>query len=227
MRKKGIVLLTALLVASVSVAAYRVERRDLKLGSQELLEHKVFDQPKLGKQGNNLLLDDQATSASALTTVTSFSVQPDVCRTLYLTPGGTTADVPAGDVVIDGFDANGKVVRESLTLSENQATASETDRAFCSVTSVVFPVQDGGSATYDLDVGNELGLPHCLDSEHHVIKTVFNAASTTQADQSVVSSPTIVQNASSVSETKIEAEVPFNGGKDLEVFYIQNFRCLP
>ena len=51
----------------------------------------------------------QATSNSVTTTVTSFTAQPDVPRIVSVTPGGTTNDVPAGDVTVNG--KNGIIIK--------------------------------------------------------------------------------------------------------------------
>lgn len=203
----------------------RVERRDLKLATQQLLEKETFLRPI--SQQSNYILSTEATSSSAETDITTFDNQPDVCRALNILPGGTTADVPSGNILIDGADANGNPIQEIFTLSANQSTIEVGTKAFCSVSAVKFPVQDGASATYDVGISNKLGLDRCMDSKHHVIKVIFNGDSTVQADQSVVAGGTIVHDATSVAKNLVDPESPLDNGKDVEVFFIQNFRCLP
>jgi hypothetical protein len=102
------------------------------------------------------ILDGQATSASVVTTVTEFLAQPDVPSVITVLPGGTTADVPAGDVTITGTDIGDNVISEAVTFAANASAAQESTYAFKTVTSIAFPVQDGASATYDVGWGKRL-----------------------------------------------------------------------
>lgn len=108
----------------------------------------------------------QATSNSVTTTVTSFSNSgaADYPRNVVITPGGTTGDVPAGDVVVTGTDITGAVITESFTFAANAVAATVGSKAFKTITSVVFPIQDGGAATYDIGTGAKLGLARCFPS---------------------------------------------------------------
>src|SRR5262245_13016458 len=88
-----------------------------------------------------LLKTGVATSSSATTSVTTFDAQPDYARNLVITPGGTTGDVPAGDVVVTGTNIRGEIITESFTFAANASTATTGSKAFKTVTSVVFPIQ--------------------------------------------------------------------------------------
>lgn len=125
----------------------------------------------------DIILNDQATSNSAVTTVTTFLAQPDVPRTIVVTPGGTTADVPAGDVTLTGTNACGEVITEALTFLANATGAQTSTKAFKTLTSIAFPVQDGAAATYDVGVGAALGLAHVLyAAAQATVKTLDAAA---------------------------------------------------
>lgn len=114
------------------------------------------------------LLADQATSDSETTVVLLASIlaQPDVPRQLEILPGGVTADVPAGDIVVEGTDISGKVITENVTLLANQSSAEVSVLAFATVTKITFPIQDGAGATYDVGTGAKVGLPHIVGSNY-------------------------------------------------------------
>lgn len=214
-------LMTLVLVAPffTADAAYRVERRDMKLASQALLEKDTFSAPVA--LDDDRVLTDEATSASATTTVTTFDAQPDVCRTLSITPTGTTADVAHGSVVVTGTNANGSSMTESFDFAANQASKIQGSKAFCSVTSILFPIQDGASATFDVGVDETLGLSKCLDGTGDVSWLTFGGA--LEATR-----PTIEVDATDVSLNKLSAwnQSP-DGSSDIKVYFVQNFRCLP
>lgn len=106
-----------------------------------------------GTNDPDYLLADQATSASATTEVLKSAflnaMDPMIGR-LVITPGGTTADVAAGDVEVVGTDLEGVAQTESFTFTENQATAENGALTFGDVTSITFHQQDGAAATFDV-----------------------------------------------------------------------------
>ena len=99
----------------------------------------------------NLILNDQATS-TAITVVPeqSLAAQPAYPRRLVVTPGGTTADVKAGNVVIKGTDWEGVAISENFAFLDNASTATNGTKRFKTVTEITFPVQDGAGATWDV-----------------------------------------------------------------------------
>lgn len=124
------------------------------------LRRQAWSAPAAADAG--LILNDQATSSSVVTTVTSFLAQPDFPRNIVITPGGTTTDVPAGDITVTGTNIRGEVISETFTLTANQSAAETGSKAFASVTSIVFPIQDGAAATYDVGTGDKLGLDRVM-----------------------------------------------------------------
>jgi hypothetical protein len=194
----------------------RVMRRDLKLASQQLIEKQSWAAPELGDADQ--MLAAQATSNTVTTTVSSgFLAQPDVCRNVVITPGGTTASVPAGDITVTGTNYYGATITETFTLTENQSTADVGTKAFCSITSVVFPIQDGAGATYDVGTGALLGLKHCMDGDHVLFATHSAAYEATR--------PTVAADADEVEKNTISLNTALDGSA-IEAFFIQNFRCL-
>lgn len=209
--------LTAL-VMSVSVAhaqPWRVEQRDVKLPSQKTIEKDSRSAP-VADDGDRIL-NDQSTSSSSTTEVTSFLAQPDVCRAVSVTPGGTTADVPAGDVTVAGTNKFGESISEGITLSANQSSEADGAQAFCSVTKVTFPQQDGGNATYDVGVNDKLGLKRCMDGDE-VLKVNFGGTHESTR-------PTVASDADEVSKNTVDLNSALDGSNDVDVYYMQNYRC--
>lgn len=219
MKKLIISIFAILAVFTTDVFAINlnVQRQDMKLATQVLLEKQTITTPVVADPDR--ILNDQATSASAITTVTSFLAQPDVCRALSVTPGGTTADVPAGDVTIAGTNIHGESISEAITLTANQSSIANGTKAFCSVTSVVFPIQDGASATYDVGVIDVLGLKRCMPNAGSLVFATFDGAYETTR-------PTCVADADEVEKNTCDINGTLNGSKDVELYFIQNFQCL-
>jgi hypothetical protein len=115
-----------------------------------------------------------ATSDSVITTITNFSgwtaVKPDYPRNIVITPGGTTADVAAGDIVVTGKDCQGNVITESFAFAANASTATTGAKAFAEITQVVIPVQDGALADFDFGWGALLGIGHCFPGKPALVQ---------------------------------------------------------
>lgn len=158
------------------------------------------------------LLADQATDDAAITTVLAAALlaQPDVPRQLEVLPGGTTTDVPAGDVTITGTDIAGNEISEALTFAANASTKQTTVAAFKTVESIVFPIQDGPDATYDFGTGAKVGVPHILKSAAMKIQTIFDGS--TDAGTWTIDADEIEKNVYAAAGT-------FDGAKWLELFY--------
>lgn len=154
----------------------------------------------------------QATSASVTTTVSSFSEQPDFARKISVTPGGTTADVPAGDVTVNGTNIRGETISDTITFAANASSAGTTAKAFKTVNSVVFPVQDGGGATYDIGVIDAMGLDRCM-SEAAVIDAYVDGVRETTA-------ATVTSHATDVSKNTVDPNTALNGTKNLSVVFV-------
>jgi hypothetical protein len=158
------------------------------------------------------ILNDQATSNSVITTVTSFLAQPDFARKITVTPGGTTADVPAGDVVITGTNIRDEVISDTLTFAANDTAAQTSLKAFKTITSIVFPIQDGAAATYDVGVNDALGLDRCMSGNEVLRATMDGTIEGTL--------PTVTWNATDVSKNTVDPNTALNAALDLAVVYI-------
>jgi hypothetical protein len=160
----------------------------------------------------DLLLNDQATSSSVTTTVTSFLAQPDVPRNIVITPGGTTTDVPAGDVTVTGTNIRNEVITEAFTFAANASSATTGAKAFKTVTSIVFPIQDGAAATYDVGTGVKLGLDRKL-TEASVIDAYVDGVRETTAATVAISSTVVESNTVSTNTAP-------NASRDFVVYMI-------
>ena len=160
------------------------------------------------------LLNDQATSNSVITTVTSFLAQPDYARKITITPGGTTGDVPAGDVTITGTNIRDEVITDTITFAANATGAGATLKAFKTVTSIVFPIQDGASATYDVGVNDALGLDRCMDGDNVTILTCDGVYEATR--------PTVTFSTSDVSLNTLDPNTATNASRDFIAYFISN-----
>lgn len=199
-------------------AAYEVSRRDLKLATQQMIEKRTVTTPVLADV--NRLKLNQASSSSVTTTVTTFLAQPDVCRNITVTPGGTTASVPAGDVVVTGTNIFGATITENLAFLADASTVTAGLKAFCTVSSVLIPVQDGAGATYNIGVGDVLGLHRCMANAGNVIFATFNGAYE-------ATRPTCVADSNEVEKNTCDINGTLDGAKTVEIFFIQNYGCTP
>jgi hypothetical protein len=159
-----------------------------------------------------LLKTGAATSSSVTTTVSTFDAQPDFARKISVDPGGTTADVPAGDVTVNGTNIRGETISDTITFAANATAAIATVKAFKTVTSVVFPIQDGASATYDIGTTDALGLDRCM-SEASVIDAYQNGTRETTA-------ATITYDSSDVSKNTMDPNTALDGTKDFSVIFV-------
>ena len=106
----------------------------------------------------DFVLSAEATDSASITTVSTMDEAMDFARNVTVTPGGTTADVKAGVVTVVGTDIHDNVISEEITIIANQSTTSTGSYAFKIVTSVSFIAQDDDGATYDVGIGDKLGL---------------------------------------------------------------------
>lgn len=162
-------------------------------------------------------LNDQATSAVTTTTVLAAamlnSATPDYARNVVITPGGTTTDVPAGDVMVYGVDIHGAAISEAFTFAANASAAVTGNKAFARLTSVVFPIQDTtGAATYDVGFGDKLGLGRCFPSAPVVLQTRLNGTIEGTA-------PTVAVDVDDVSGNTVDLSSALNGN-DVEVILL-------
>lgn len=213
----------ALTMAAVFANAYVVPTyRDLKPATQVMIEQQDFGTPTAA--GTNTVLNASAGSTSAaIATVTTFAGQPDVPRNLVVTPGGTTGDVEACVVVVNGTNYFGKAISENFTFLADASSAQTGNKAFKTVTSVVFPAncESGGfAATWSIGVGEKIGLKRCMAlAGQWAWSIVAGAYETTRA--------TVVASSSAVESNTADFNGAMNGTNRFYGYFVQNWQCLP
>lgn len=127
--------------------------------------------PNWQPSGETLLLDLGSPAVGAATavhaavsdtgstqTITTGITNPDIPRTIVLTPGGTTGNVTAVSCTITGTDANGNpLVEVAPAFSAGAGTAKTTVNAFKTVTKISQPAI-GTSVTVSYGTGPAIGL---------------------------------------------------------------------
>ncbi len=178
--------------------------------SKGYIRRQVLTAPDAADDDNYLV--DQATSDSVITTVTTFLAQPDFPRNVTVTPGGTTADVPAGDITITGTNIRDEVITEAITLAANASTLKAGLKAFKTVTSVVFPVQDGAAATYDVGFADVMGLDRKM-AEASVLDAYADGVRETTA-------ATVTFSATAIESNTVDTNTANDASVDFAVIYI-------
>jgi hypothetical protein len=215
---------TVLTLVSTPAFALNYHRvfQDMKLPTQQMIEKQTIENPAAAGTTDVLSGHAGATSAAAAT-VTSFVAQPDVPRNLVITPGGTTTDVEECNVVVTGTNFFGQSITETFAFAANASSATTGSKAFKTVTSIAFPAncESGGfAATWSVGYGEKLGLKRCMDSAgHSVMSTVGGAYESTRA--------TMAADADEIEKNTADFNGTMNGSNDFEIFFFQNFRCLP
>jgi hypothetical protein len=161
---------------------------------------------------DNLILNDQASSASLVTTVSAFLAQPDFARNIIITPAGTTASVKAANIVITGTNIRGEVITESILMTENGTSPVAGVKAFKTVTGISIPAQDGSGATFDFGVGDVLGLDRCMAGDEVLALTADGVYEATR--------PTVVYDADEVEKNTINPNASLNGAVDFVVTFV-------
>lgn len=187
-----------LVFTSIAQGSYQSNFRKQKFPQQWLLE-KVTHTAPIAASTVNILSSNLGAISAAAVTVSTFNSQPDVPRNIVVTPGGTTADIAAGNVVITGTDIHGNTISESLAILANGSTALTGSKAFRSVESISFPGEDSPyTASWTVGVGTKLGLSGCLDGAGWYLKGLVDGVdltgSTVAADVDEVSKNTIIPN---------------------------------
>ncbi len=160
----------------------------------------------------DLLIDGEATVDDDDTVIEEFLAQPDFPRNITLTTGGTTTDVAAGNVVVEGTNIRDEVISETLAVTENQNGATTGNKAFKTVTKITIPAQDGAGATYDFGIGVKLGLERLMTEASVIDAFVDGVRETTAA--TVAFSDTAIEN-----NTLITSTAP-NGTRDFKVLLV-------
>lgn len=213
-------LLILILLFSISGFSKTYDRnfgRDLKLPTQKMLEYNRVAVP--AALSTTLILATEAGDTTGATkTVTTFVAQQDVARALIVTPQGTTADVKEGNVVITGTNIKGESISENFAFLDNASGATTGAKAFLTVTSIVFPIEDAPfGATWDVGTTDKLGLNKCVAQAGDVAWTVFGG--TLEATNA-----TCVIDVDDMEGNTCDPSSACNGS-NVDFYFIQNYRC--
>lgn len=157
-------------------------------GAQARIRSILFVAVALG--ANDDVLADTAMDDADPTVVVVFDGQPDVARNL--TVKGNDANV-TGDVDIEGLDADGAAIAETIAL--NGANVVAGNKAFAEVTQITLPVWDtADTERVRVGLGAKLGLPVRLGRNTVIaafLDGVREAAPTVAVDADVLESNTV------------------------------------
>jgi hypothetical protein len=162
------------------------------------------------KAGSAITLKSAVTDNGATQTITP-TAQPDFARNVVVTPGGTTANVTAVSVVVNGTDVYGNVISETLPAFTAAASTAVTGvKAFASITSLVIPTI-GTAVTTTFTCGSKLGLPARL-FRNTVVYAFFNNVREATA-------PTVNTNSTDFSQNTASLNSALDGTHDVVVDY--------
>lgn len=194
--------------------------QDYKFPSQAILDHYTWSAPALGS--GITILNAGALNNGSATTFTTFAAQPDFARNVVLTPGGSTAAIGQSVATVTGTDIFGKTMTESIPFGRAQSAASTGILAFKTITSVTFPAGDttsGFNGTLTIVAGTKLGLTRCSSNAgDYVFAEVDGAYESTRGTYAVGAG-------NSVKGTTFSPNTAMNGSKNVDLFYVQNFKC--
>lgn len=156
--------------------------------------------------------DGAATSATAITTISTFLRQPDWPRNIVVVVTATTAaDIAAGNIVVTGLNFADEVITETHAVTADTAGTFTGTKAFKTVTSVAVPIQDGASVTVDVGWGMIFGLPYKLYADELVILKLFNKA---------VDAATVVADITDIAKNTVDMAGTPDGEKDIDLYII-------
>lgn len=220
---KNLILLFTCFLAVESKAAIQRYFRDGKFPTQKMIEYQLFENVSIASDTNILNAHAGPTSASA-TTVTSFVAQPDLARTLWLTPNGSGGDIGAAcSITVNGTNHFSESISETWAFTENSSSSRAGTYAFLTVSSVVFAAncEDGAfGTTWSLGYGDKLGIKRCMDQSGHFLFS-------TLAGSKEGTAPTLVVDANEVEKNTVDFAGTFTGSNDFELFFFQNYGCVP
>lgn len=141
------------------------------------------------------------TDTGVLQTVTTSITNPPYSRNITATAGGTSGDIKAVQVVIEGTNEAGAYITETLPVfTENTAGIVTGSKCFRTVTSITIPAHDGTGATTAIGFGSKLGLPHKL-SRNTLFMAFFGNVEEITAPTVTVSSSAIESNGVTLDTT--------------------------
>lgn len=160
-------------------------------------------------------VDDTTTYVhAAITTaavITTGITNPDVARLVTIVGTGSDHDA-AGIVTIIGTDIRGNIISDALTLNSNTVVPSI--KAFATVTSIDTSACTAidSNATISVGVSDALGLARELTEDSVLFATFGGVYEATR--------PTVVTNATDVSQNVATLNTDLDGSSDVVICYV-------
>lgn len=156
----------------------------------------------------NTILGDTAMANGAETEVDVFAAQPDHPRNVTVT--GNDANV-SGDVIIEGFNAAGGPITETIALNGTNTVAGS--KAFASVTLITLPAYDtADTERVRVGVGAKFGLPVALSRNTVIAAFLDNVREGT--------APTVTVSAEAIEANTVTLNSALDGS-DVTVDYYE------
>lgn len=162
--------------------------------------------------GTTTFVHAAVTDNGSQQTITTGITSPTYPRNITATAGGTASDIKAIQVVINGTDASGATITETLpAFTVDTAGTVVGSKAFATVTSIVIPAHDGTGATTAIGTGAKLGLGTFLGRN-----TVLAAY---LAGVKEGTAPTVATSTSALSSNTVSLNSALNGTEVIVDWY--------
>jgi hypothetical protein len=135
------------------------------------------------------------------------SAQPDVTRTLSVTPSGTLT----GWVLFEGTNIEGENITEYVNFSASSSLA-DTDKAFKTITQITGAKESGDDQTITIGQTDELGLDMTVDNDYQLMAVKF--------DGGIDATQTLVKDGTDVELNNINVAGTLDGSKTIWVYLI-------
>lgn len=140
----------------------------------------------------------EAVSFTSGQTATADILEDDILdlpcgRNITATAGGTSGDIKAVQVIVEGTNINDETISETLPIFSADTTGTVVgSKIFKTVTKITIPAMDGTGATTAIGFGDILGIPYLL--EHNtVLRACLNNVAETTAP-TVTASATVIES---------------------------------
>ena len=121
--------------------------------------------------------------------VANIDAQPPTPRVLSITGNAATV---AGNVVIDGTDAAGKVIQD--TIASNGIATVDGVKAFATVTKITLPIAVDPADEISVGISDKFGIPYKLPNDGSVLVILNGGTATTCAATSSFSTTVLADN---------------------------------
>ena len=154
------------------------------------------------------VVTDDGSEQEIITGITN----PGTARNITATAAGTSADIGAIAVIIEGTNMADEVITETLAaFTVNTAGIVTGSKAFKTVTKVTIPAHDGTGATTKIGFGEALGMPYKLPRNTVLAAYKDNALETT--------APTVTVSATALENNTIDLNSVLNS-KQVDVYLL-------